>query len=223
MIERVRSIAYGERSTVFVDRTSGKPYLYLAGGFEWPSDEPGYAVVVGVIKDDQDGILISCLDEIEDIQINRLIEKMNIMQTRWGSEFDELKWFWAGNPVNPQKMYAGWISNLVTIRPAYGVQDETNSGLFLNNTGILRDMMFKSGWKPFTLITADCTTIQGHLAEFDKGEAQKGTPAKYPAISGLGHIVASLIHYKPWKHMLQASAYRRKLGTSRVNDLGERI
>lgn len=201
-----RRIAYIEgtrlvRKAHFYRNTETKEeYLHICGGLALPGGgHPGFAVIVAVVKNDEEEPPFKVLEEIEEVDIESLLQKCINLRERYGfQKCPELLRVWHGNSKHladfvtdfNKKLWkkdkeAEWI---ILSPPLYESEEPHALKIYLTR--------IRSCKKRLSL--GSCNKLLNHIHNVPPEVALKKSPEDYLAVACLGGVIHSLMPREPW-------------------------
>ena len=202
------------RRVTYENTTNGEQYSYLAGGFMWPwKRSPGFAVVLAVLKGDDDKkSIFKTVDEAEEHDVFALMERCQELSEKWGYEQDgeimHLWWgdyerFWslAGEMHQTQEQGRGKkaIENGFFIAPPIELDKSNAFEVYLRRIASLIRTEKKR------LHFGKCERLRGYMRELPP-DASKYQCQDFPPIAALGFVLHSMCIIQPWRRDLQEVA-----------------
>lgn len=184
-------------SARYENTTTGDMFFALSGGFCWPGEKPGFAVVLGIQEtENKTKPLFKVLDELEEKDISVLVRGTFELWEKWGKNCATIPWQWYGNPE------VGFNQFLVQ----FG-REKGKGGYHL---------VYPPHWEEKNVFEIYCKTIYSiarqrrlHVGQNHRLRAAidvisdrntyKDNLEDHPAIAALGMVLTWMVEYEPWK------------------------
>ena len=182
-----------ERPIRYKNRLAGDEYLALAGGFAWPGERPGFAVILAAqqLQEDEEPIF-RALAEIEHDNVEELIKGAIDLYDRCGlKECREIPFKWYGdydNRLDDFIQKRKGRSRLALVPPPY-FEEPNRFDIFCRKILSVYEKRFTPG---------PCTRLFAYLNQFSSNYVRGKDIDEYPAIFALGAVLTALLDYRPW-------------------------
>ena len=218
-IAKVKGKEMIPRHTWYENTETGDVYSHIAGGIAWPGagraqqlsqGAPGFAVVVAVDKDADDGDpAIRTVAEVESADVYELVKECVKLRERWGywERGGDVLGEWYGD-------YERFLTFTGEINDRLQERDGPENGFYMAvpadyeqanafeiylrriQTCLVPDAEGRKG-----LILGSCNLLRNYLQNVP-ADASKRSADEYPAIAALGFVLHSLKTIRPWEHSI---------------------
>jgi hypothetical protein len=224
IIKKIRRVAspfdghlasiYGEQGwqkpSYYLNIENQESYVHIAGGFAFPTTLPGFAVIVGVTRDEESEPALKVLAEAEEGDLSSLLDKTLLLRNKYGYEkYPDLLETWFGDFQRYNSFVSHW--NLMLEKKT----SQENRGIYLSPppdwespyNGLLywrriKSLIGEQKQLYFGSSSKLRTAIQKLLAE-DDGK-KKNVDQYPPAVMALGYVVHALVGLTPWLQKIQS-------------------
>ena len=203
------------KPTYYQDVNTGAKYYHLAGALGWPLMEmniPGYILIIGVQKTDDDSCSMIILEEMEDTDIRRLIIKCIMLREKYGywQSSSLMRHFW-GDDVRYGEIEYNVTRELKEkdgegeghgfyIYPPYDFDKLNHFEIYVHQVRTSLIPKEETGKKE--LILGNNDKIKNYLQTLSKADEarldMKRRAKEFPAVFALGCLVHTLLQTRPW-------------------------
>lgn len=209
---KVTGVKEYPKPTYYENIKTGEKYYHIAGAIGWPwQNIPGYALVVGVNKTDDESCKMTILEEIEDSNVQRLLLKCVGLRDKYGYWEDSslMRYFFGDdtryNPIS--------LAVCFELRRKDGNNDEHGFWIYSPDDfeekdhfeTYLRQVLAaltpdEAGKK--LLIIGNNPKIKNYIQTLSNDSIthleMRQKAKEYPAMFALGALVHTLLQRKPW-------------------------
>jgi hypothetical protein len=176
-------------------REGKEEYRRIAGGLAWPGSKPGFAVVVAegfrdpTFRDHPYYVLA----EVEDMSLERLLQKCFELQRRWGVE----EWYGQADDTPAMVLVSRFNEALTKSGVKEGIYVQyapfvEEPGCFKYYTDILFGRLSNK-----SLHIGEDKKLSVYIFDLPPDKRVSASPLDFPAVAALGFAVAALETYDP--------------------------
>lgn len=200
------------KPTYFENLETGEKYHYIAGAVGWPWELiPGYALIIGVIKTDDNQCRMKILEEVEDSNVPRLLLRCVGLREKYGYwESSSLMKYFIGDDTRYEPIT---LAVCFELRNKDGNSDEHGFWIYSPDDFENRDHFETYARQVLSVLTPDENgqkkllignndKIRNHIQTMSNDSVKylemRQKAKEYPAMFALGSLVHTLLMRKPW-------------------------
>ena len=183
-------------SARYEDTETGDMFFALSGGFCWPGERPGFALVLGV-QETQDRLqpLFKVLEEFEEKNITALVKGGFELWQKWGRNCATVPWHWYGNPE------IGFNQFLIQFGKERGQQYHLVHPPHWEERDAF-EIYFKTIYavaRQRRLYVGQNHRLRAAMDLISDRQTYRDSLEDHPPIAALGMVLTWMVEYEPWK------------------------
>jgi hypothetical protein len=195
---------YTRKPTYYRNTETGTEYYHISGSICWPGQNPGFIVIIAVLKTTENSPVFQVIEEVEIDNINGLLSACLQLREKYGhGQGSDLFNFWYGendrfdaivNDFNHYLTARDDKTQGIYLVPPYDHQKPNAFEIWVNS---IRGCLKRDASNKPTLYMGNCTRLRSYIQTSPFDVAVKGSIEDYPALAALGGVVHSLMMLRP--------------------------
>jgi len=184
-------------SARYENTITGDMFFALSGGFCWPGERPGFAVVLG-IQETKNRLqpLFKVLDELEEKDIPKLVEGAFELWQKWGRNCAIVPWQWYGNPEVGFNQFLTQFGKEMgekryyLVHPPHWEEKNAFEIYFKTIYAVARQRRLHVGQNH---------RLRAAMDVINDRQTYKDNIEDHPAVAALGMVLTWMVEYEPWQ------------------------